>query len=571
MATAGGTKLSREEWKKKQELEAARKAGTVAPEVDEEGNMINPHIPQYISEAPWYLNQDKPSLKHQKLENNRKEFMDMENNWYKRGQVKAKAATKYRKGACDNCGAMTHSKRDCTERPRKTGAKWSGKNIAPDEIVSRVDFTWDGKRDRWNGYEADDHREVVEEYEKVEEMKNKIKEKRLESEYTKPGESSQGALDAEGEEEFKYTEGAEVAGQKFDSKARMTVRNLRIREDTAKYLRNLDGNSAYYDPKTHAMRDNPYGSEADPTSSTYAGDNFVRHTGDTVEFAKTQMFAWEAGRKGTDLNLLAEPTAVELHRKQVVKKKEAIEQSEKQAVLEKYGGEEYILKAPPKELLLSQTEHYVEYDPRSGKVTKGIEKGTVRSKYEEDVYPGNHSSVWGSFWSDGQWGYACCCALVRGAYCVGSEGKIQYKQALEKKKKDEAALAKESESTTDTRGKSLAEQHKERLAKKEKMDAALSNAARKGKNATADEKALLAEAKAKEKEREKRINELMRKELKRREDTDKAEIELDDRKRPYNSLREDLNYQDPTEEEMEAHKRLRMNYEDPMKDFMGKN
>lgn len=35
------------------------------------------------------------------------------------------------------------------------------------------------------------------------------------------------------------------------------MRNLRIREDTAKYLRNLDPNSAYYDPKTRSMRDNP--------------------------------------------------------------------------------------------------------------------------------------------------------------------------------------------------------------------------------------------------------------------------------------------------------------------------
>ena len=32
--------------------------------------------------------------------------------------------------------------------------------------------------------------------------------------------------------------------------ASMTVRNLRIREDTAKYLRNLDLSSAYFDPKT---------------------------------------------------------------------------------------------------------------------------------------------------------------------------------------------------------------------------------------------------------------------------------------------------------------------------------
>lgn len=32
---------------------------------------------------------------------------------------------------------------------------------------------------------------------------------------------------------------------KKDGRNRATVRNLRIREDTAKYLRNLDVNSAY--------------------------------------------------------------------------------------------------------------------------------------------------------------------------------------------------------------------------------------------------------------------------------------------------------------------------------------
>ena len=36
-----------------------------------------------------------------------------------------------------------------------------------------------------------------------------------------------------------------------------SVRNLRIREDTAKYLLNLDPNSAYYDPKSRSMREDP--------------------------------------------------------------------------------------------------------------------------------------------------------------------------------------------------------------------------------------------------------------------------------------------------------------------------
>lgn len=55
-----------------------------------------------------------------------------------------------------------------------------------------------------------------------------------------------------------------MPGTKVDSKQRITVRNLRIREDTAKYLRNLDLSSAYYDPKTRSMRDNPHKPGEDP-------------------------------------------------------------------------------------------------------------------------------------------------------------------------------------------------------------------------------------------------------------------------------------------------------------------
>ena len=36
-----------------------------------------------------------------------------------------------------------------------------------------------------------------------------------------------------------------------------SVRNLRIREDTAKYLLNLDPSSAHYDPKSRSMREDP--------------------------------------------------------------------------------------------------------------------------------------------------------------------------------------------------------------------------------------------------------------------------------------------------------------------------
>ena len=63
---------------------------------------------------------------------------------------------------------------------------------------------------------------------------------------------------------------------------------------------------------------------------------------------------------------------------------------------------------------------YVEYDA-SGRVIKG-EETKAHSRYDEDVYINNHTAVWGSFWRDGAWGYACCCSTVKQSYCVGSAG-----------------------------------------------------------------------------------------------------------------------------------------------------
>ena len=58
--------MAREEKKKQQELEEARKAGLAQPAVDEEGKEINPHIPQFMSATPWYMNEDRPTLRHQR-------------------------------------------------------------------------------------------------------------------------------------------------------------------------------------------------------------------------------------------------------------------------------------------------------------------------------------------------------------------------------------------------------------------------------------------------------------------------------------------------------------------------
>ncbi|KAJ3630002.1 hypothetical protein Zmor_028526 [Zophobas morio] len=70
------------------------------------------------------------------------------------------------------------------------------------------------------------------------------------------------------------------------------------------------------------------------------------------------------------------------------------------------------------ELLLGQTEQYVEYD-RSGRVIKGVEKVVPKSHYPEDIHHKNHREIWGSYWEEGCWGYACCHSTVYNSYCLG--------------------------------------------------------------------------------------------------------------------------------------------------------
>ncbi|CAO3630833.1 unnamed protein product [Cunninghamella echinulata] len=388
--------------------------------------------------APWYVDTGKVSLKHQRAPVKRQgpKFSADDNYWYARGKRAGPAATKYRKGACENCGAISHKTRDCVERPRKKGARWTGKNIQADEIVQDVDLDWDEKRDRWNGYDPKEHDKVIEEYNKIEEARRAAKATELDKQgpttttelkkLAKKGgsEDQNGEEDDDDDDDDKYADQADMPGQHVNQKTRTTIRNLRIREDTAKYLLNLDTESAFYDPKTRSMRGNPLPQKEH--DGGFSGDNFTRYSGDAPEMAKVQLFAWQAADRGTEVHLQANPTQVALLHKDYESKKDNVRDSTQKSILEKYGGAEH-LESLPKELLLAQTENYVEYS-RTGRVIKGQEKAKARSKYEEDVFINNHQSIWGSYWSEGKWGYQCCRSFMKNSYCTGQAG-IEAQQA----------------------------------------------------------------------------------------------------------------------------------------------
>ncbi|KAE7997822.1 hypothetical protein FH972_002423 [Carpinus fangiana] len=270
------------------------KLGLAPAEVDEDGKEINPHIPQFMSSAPWYLNADRPSLKHQRKW---KSDPNYTKSWYDRG-AKIDQADKYRKGACENCGAMTHDTKSCMERPRKVGAKRTNKHIAPDEKIETFELDYDDE--------------------------------------------------------------AKVDESKQMDFAKIEKRKLAYSGGHGKYLLDLDVNSAHYDPKSRSMREDPM-PDADPSDQFYGGDNRLRNSGEALEFEKLNTHAWEAFEKGHDIHMQAAPSQAELLYKNYKGIKEKLKSQNKGTILEKYGNaaaEEEI----PMELLLGQSESQVEYD-----------------------------------------------------------------------------------------------------------------------------------------------------------------------------------------------------------------
>lgn len=382
------------------------------PDVSAAAKERNEYIPAFISKKPFYAvdetGEDNDYLEHQRLQK-----QEQDSKWYDRGKKLGPAATKYRKGACENCGAMTHKKKDCLSRPRKAGAKFTGKNIEADEVVQDVQLGWDAKRDRWNGYDASDFTQVIEEYNELEAMRKQTRE-------TADGDVGSG--DERADDGDKYDAETDMGRKQATS-----TRNLRLREDTAKYLLNLDLDSAKYDPKTRSMVDS--GATADNAAALVAEEGFMKASGDAAEFEKAQRYAWETQERGdrNKIHLQANPTAGEFMRKKELREADEKKAAKKKALMDKYGGQDKFNDDTLRKTAVTENERYVEYDERG--LIKGAPKIKVKSKYAEDVLINNHKTVWGSWWANFQWGYACCHSIVKNSYCTGEAGKEAFEAA----------------------------------------------------------------------------------------------------------------------------------------------
>jgi pre-mRNA-processing factor SLU7 len=526
----------------------------VPAELDEEGHEINPHIPQYIMEAPWYLSKGAPTLSHQRTQ---KQGIEASDGWYKRGVVEGTAGTKWRVGSCPNCGAMTHKQRDCIDRPRAKGARWTGQDLRDDEFVGQeLNFTFDSKRDRWAGFNPSDYDAVIRRHEMVDAERKRLQVERVSAESAaSQAAASEAAAEAaanppeaeakskkedddsdddearEDAREKALREGAVLAQHRQDGKMKTTIRNLRIREDTAKYLRNLDINSAHYDPKTRSMRESPY--DPNDTKHLYRGDNMGRLSGDALKFAAIEAFAWDSYSKGKELHTNAAPTGAWENYKEFKERRDSLKSTKKEAVLAKYGGAEHL--ETPSIARLAATESYVEYS-RDGKVVQGQEKLIAKSKYEEDVFINNHTSVWGSWWINGKWGYRCCKSQVRSSYCLGQKGVDAA---------DATSLPIQASSTGSAASHSSAEAHQQPLML-EAAPAAPAKEPKEKKSKKAEGKALKAALKAQS------------------EKESSLDVLSDDRKRSYHSGLASADSSNPTEAQLEAYHLKKARWDDPM-------
>jgi pre-mRNA-processing factor SLU7 len=369
----------------------------------------NIYIPSYISKQPFYvsgLDDADDALQHQRrtaaadgggLVNDRS-LLTVERS----AKTVGPARTKWVKGACENCGAMGHTQKTCLERPRKKGAKFTGKDIQADRAVREVQLGYEAKRDIWAAYDPKQYREVVEEYELLEEARRKLQQQ-------KGGSGDSGEEGKNYEEGFKYAEESELG------KDKSIKQSMRIREDTAKYLLNLDADSAKYNPKKRALVDP--GAIGDKSAQLFAEESFLRASGEAAEFERAQRLAWEAQERtgDTSLHLQANPTAGALKRKKA------------ELLASQYGVQPEVPETVKAVAAVTESETFVEYDEAG--LIKGAPKKEAKSKYAEDVFINNHTSVWGSWWSDFKWGYACCHSFVKNSYCTGETGKRMLEQA----------------------------------------------------------------------------------------------------------------------------------------------
>lgn len=390
------TGLTKEEYRVQRTLEEAQKRGMITLGTGASGFKVN---------TPWMQNttRAKAQALPAVVAGSQKASMEQ---WFPRGAPEQQVY-KYRDGACENCGAMTHKRKDCVERPRKVGAKFTGQNFQGDERMMDLDFSYEARHDRWNGFNPDSYMEKVKEY--------NLTTQKAEEENMEKGEDIN--------EGFKRKMMNRMYLDPTSDPKTKTPMGLRQDGDIPKYLLNLEDDSAVYDAKSRAMNANPKPSDQ-PGPDDFIGDLQQRHTGGALELMAQDRFAHMMARQdpAAELNSYALPTLTEMKYK-LTREQKSIKKGERyNQIAKQYGGESNFINNV-EDLLISK-DQYVEYDERGALIDLSKSQTQGKSRYPEDKHPQDHTSVWGSWWNkELGWGFACCHGTDRNGNCYGDKGK----------------------------------------------------------------------------------------------------------------------------------------------------
>lgn len=328
----------------------------------------NVHIPKYIKDQPWFYkdlksgdDQSNDYLSHHRRLNRPDSDLDIDNNAEPkigRGikdeyEGYSEVVTSRVRPKCNNCGGMDHIRRDCLEAPRKRPA--TTKSVLKSSILRRKDMSgnWDAQRDRWFGYEGKEYEDTLRTWETAKDKESQGNDE-IEDLIDTDEEIELAALGLYKDE----VTGAVAPDDENGSRLRASVR---LREDRAAYLNDINSETLNYDPKSRLYKSEDLG-EIDTESKM-----FHRHlTGESLELAKLSRFAREktlaAGIRDeveddakTNHVLVANPTKYELlmkqdkntapltleerYRNQTAKKITGTKQSDEQRsqLLKKYG------------------------------------------------------------------------------------------------------------------------------------------------------------------------------------------------------------------------------------------
>jgi len=431
---AKATGVKHEDRKKQRGLDEARKQGLLEPEKDAEGNPINPHVPGFMSEAPWYLAQTGPGLQHQKSTLGKTESAwDAKRDKYAAfdpGEYMTSVVGKYARQDEQRKLQRAADLRKKREQRRQTLARLRERR-AERQAARRSKRAEAGDPDALSSSSSS------------EESEDEHGDEDDEDEDVRLHEVADPALGGTG---------LGIAGAKH------TAGSLRQRENTAKYLFNLDPDSAFYEPGTRSMRENPNPGSATGTGA-YRGDAELLEEGSEVtQLARTQIAAWEAFNRGQEVTLHGNPTAAERLRKQVEERKRTAAELRRGGIAKRYGDSagpaaaalvgigEVRAMPPPRHRPAARPKAAVESQPavvsspalpeaqaaelrkaiahRAAAPSSSSSASAPRSRYDEDVTEGEHTAVWGS-WFDvpsRSWGYACCRSCKRSPKCSGGAG-----------------------------------------------------------------------------------------------------------------------------------------------------